>query len=183
MATVRSKTVRRLGAAALLAGGLACNQLAGIEDAELEGGGPSVTLCSNTCQFAHDGECDDGGPDADYPVCNIGSDCGDCGERVFAYPDTDVGIACVGDSDCSSISAGYCPPAQICTRHCTRHSDCGCAADTTNGDISAGRCPTACAGGDDTDTGFCFRVCGGSVHCATGSSCELGPGYGICLAD
>jgi len=38
-------------------------------------------VCSNECTFAHDGECDDGGPGSDYSVCVFGSDCGDCGPR------------------------------------------------------------------------------------------------------
>lgn len=35
--------------------------------------------CSDTCRYARDGECDDGGPDALYDVCALGSDCSDCG--------------------------------------------------------------------------------------------------------
>lgn len=38
-------------------------------------------MCTNTCQYANDGECDDGGPNSDYSVCDLGTDCGDCGER------------------------------------------------------------------------------------------------------
>ena len=37
--------------------------------------GPS---CVNTCQFANDGECDDGRPGAISSVCDAGSDCNDC---------------------------------------------------------------------------------------------------------
>src|ERR1044071_9337225 len=37
---------------------------------------PSGNLCSNTCQFANDGQCDDGGPGADFNDCTYGSDCG-----------------------------------------------------------------------------------------------------------
>ncbi len=39
------------------------------------------TVCSDTCRWAGDGECDDGGPGADYSVCPYGSDCTDCGPR------------------------------------------------------------------------------------------------------
>jgi hypothetical protein len=38
-------------------------------------------LCMNTCFWADDGDCDDGGPDADYALCPYGTDCGDCGPR------------------------------------------------------------------------------------------------------
>lgn len=37
--------------------------------------------CTNTCRTAHDGECDDGGPRSLYDVCDLGTDCADCGAR------------------------------------------------------------------------------------------------------
>lgn len=37
--------------------------------------------CTNTCRFAFDGECDDGGPGAVTSICDLGTDCGDCGPR------------------------------------------------------------------------------------------------------
>lgn len=44
-------------------------------------GGPGQTMCTNTCEFANDGECDDGGPGAEFDVCALGTDCDDCGPR------------------------------------------------------------------------------------------------------
>lgn len=41
-------------------------------------GGPQ---CSNTCRFSEDGDCDDGGPGSDFSVCELGTDCSDCGPR------------------------------------------------------------------------------------------------------
>ncbi|RVU48848.1 hypothetical protein EA187_05310 [Lujinxingia sediminis] len=38
-------------------------------------------VCSDSCQYANDGECDDGGPGAAYDVCTYGTDCSDCGSR------------------------------------------------------------------------------------------------------
>ncbi len=38
-------------------------------------------LCTNTCRFASDGDCDDCGPGSDYSLCDIGTDCADCGPR------------------------------------------------------------------------------------------------------
>lgn len=38
-------------------------------------------MCGNTCNFASDSECDDGGPGSDYAICTFGSDCEDCGDR------------------------------------------------------------------------------------------------------
>jgi hypothetical protein len=40
-----------------------------------QGGGS----CINTCQYANDGECDDGRPGAHTSACPYGSDCNDCG--------------------------------------------------------------------------------------------------------
>lgn len=39
------------------------------------------TLCSDSCLFDSDGECDDGGDGASYGACELGTDCTDCGER------------------------------------------------------------------------------------------------------
>jgi len=37
--------------------------------------------CSNTCAYANDGVCDDGGSGSVYNVCPCGTDCNDCGTR------------------------------------------------------------------------------------------------------
>ena len=39
------------------------------------------TKCENTCKFANDRACDDGGPGALYNVCELGTDCANCGPR------------------------------------------------------------------------------------------------------
>ncbi|MCB9507577.1 MAG: hypothetical protein H6700_07815 [Myxococcales bacterium] len=44
-------------------------------------GGDAGSLCTNTCEYAGDTDCDDGGPGADYDVCAYGTDCADCGPR------------------------------------------------------------------------------------------------------
>ena len=43
-------------------------------------------LCTNTCQWAFDNECDDGGPGSLYSICAFGTDCGDCGPRTGTAP-------------------------------------------------------------------------------------------------
>jgi hypothetical protein len=43
--------------------------------------GSGASTCSDTCSDANDGYCDDGGPNADYGLCALGTDCGDCGPR------------------------------------------------------------------------------------------------------
>lgn len=37
--------------------------------------------CTNDCNYASDGDCDDGGPGAEYSSCRYGKDCDDCGPR------------------------------------------------------------------------------------------------------
>lgn len=37
--------------------------------------------CTNTCRFADDNECDDGGDGSVTSACNLGTDCNDCGPR------------------------------------------------------------------------------------------------------
>jgi hypothetical protein len=45
------------------------------------------TLCSDTCTYANDGACDDGGDGSSYSVCELGSDCTDCGTRYVDCSD------------------------------------------------------------------------------------------------
>lgn len=47
------------------------------------GGGDKAAapLCSDTCTTAKDGYCDDGGADAVFFSCALGTDCADCGDR------------------------------------------------------------------------------------------------------
>jgi subtilisin family serine protease len=40
---------------------------------------PAPCLCDNTCIWAFDVDCDDGGPGFNYSLCVLGSDCADCG--------------------------------------------------------------------------------------------------------
>ena len=42
----------------------------------------SVDVCTDECNFPTDGDCDDGGPGAEYSSCSVGTDCADCGSRV-----------------------------------------------------------------------------------------------------
>ena len=41
----------------------------------------NVTACTETCEWASDGDCDDGGPGTEYSSCSMGTDCTDCGMR------------------------------------------------------------------------------------------------------
>jgi len=37
--------------------------------------------CNNTCGTYGDNECDDGGPGSHFSLCDLGTDCADCGPR------------------------------------------------------------------------------------------------------
>lgn len=54
-----------------------CNTSSSSSSSSSSGGG----LCTNTCSYAYDGVCDDGGAGSSYNVCDYGSDCADCGTR------------------------------------------------------------------------------------------------------
>ena len=49
-------------------------------------GGISCSTCLNSCHGSSDGICDDGGDGSTYDVCEIGSDCDDCGPRLNLPP-------------------------------------------------------------------------------------------------
>lgn len=40
-----------------------------------------ASVCTDSCGYAGDGDCDDGGPGSDYSLCEYGTDCTDCGPR------------------------------------------------------------------------------------------------------
>ena len=41
----------------------------------------NASLCTETCEWASDGDCDDGGPGTEHSSCAVGTDCTDCGVR------------------------------------------------------------------------------------------------------
>jgi hypothetical protein len=45
----------------------------------------TAPLCSNTCSYHSNGECDDGGPDSYSDFCELGTDCADCGPRKAGF--------------------------------------------------------------------------------------------------
>jgi hypothetical protein len=59
--------------------GVSCSSSGGGGGTDAGTGG--TTGCTNTCAYANDGECDDGGPGVAYNECALGTDCNDCGPR------------------------------------------------------------------------------------------------------
>eukprot|EP00966_Prymnesium_polylepis_P276672 6392005-Prymnesium_polylepis.1 len=47
---------------------------------------PPPPGCADTCLYSRDGDCDDGGPGAEYADCPPGTDCTDCGVRAPPSP-------------------------------------------------------------------------------------------------
>lgn len=60
--------------------GCACDVHCGsTTDPDAGGGGGGG--CTDTCTYAGDGACDDGGPGSEFSICELGTDCTDCGPR------------------------------------------------------------------------------------------------------
>lgn len=89
------------------------------------GGAPceNSNVCNDTCVYASDGLCDDGGPGSVYSVCELGSDCSDCGPRDNA-PDHSLCRSGLCQEPCTGC--GY-----TCSDFCD-HSD-GSWFDGANG--------------------------------------------------
>lgn len=89
------------------------------------GSGVPGTSCSNTCDFARDAECDDGGPGSLTDLCALGSDCFDCGARdVDVFVDSGCSDTCdfAGDGECDDGGADADTDACAFGTDCT---DCG----------------------------------------------------------
>jgi len=50
----------------------------------------NTVICTDTCFYASDTDCDDGGLGSEYAICNEGSDCADCGPRYSSPPPPNV---------------------------------------------------------------------------------------------
>lgn len=99
----------------------------------------TADACTNTCRSAHDDNCDDGGHDTIYFVCDLGTDCADCGLRPAgsAVPDrpspasvlsTPAGNGCTNDcftaNDDKCDDGGHGSPYELCALG-TDCADCG----------------------------------------------------------
>lgn len=97
-----------------------------------------------------------------------------------------VGAPCTNNNQCGSLPAGYCANAGVCSRPCAVHSDCGCAANTTNGDIAQGKCEALCTNFGGSTGAVCTRVCANNAGCEGATTCNpatengLDLGYSVC---
>ena len=150
-----------VGAAAVLGLG-ACERESSDGDAD----GDVDLGCNDTCNFSDDGDCDDGGPDSDYSVCDFGTDCTDCGRRDPAdcVPtcESEEGTAYACGSDGCFDVCGTCPDGQACNfeRQCE-----DCEPDCSDGEGGTVEC------GDDGCGGTCGE-CGANEGCTWEGTCE-----------
>lgn len=76
-------------------------------DSETSSSGQSSgQLCTNSCEYADDGFCDDGGEDSDYDECALGSDCRDCGPREANDNPQPSGGTLRVENDSTNLSIG-----------------------------------------------------------------------------
>jgi hypothetical protein len=133
-----------------------------------------VTGCADTCLFADDGECDDGGSGSVTDLCDAGTDCRDCGPRDdTTEPDCSAdgvcNASCTGvdtDPDCGGIED--CSADGVCNPSCTgvdTDPDCGgiedCSADgVCNPSCTGADIDPDCVGNEDCSAdGFCNENC------------------------
>lgn len=146
-----------------------------------QGCSPPGCHCSDACRYSRDGECDDGGPNADSSKCGLGTDCHDCGERTEEH----LG-ALMCSNRCRSRRDGHCddggPGAAFKT--CDFGSDCeDCGPRVAGGTCTDGKvkmCGTGCMFSKD---GRCDDGGPGSQYssCSLGSDCvDCGPREQLC---
>ena len=63
---------------------------------------PGGARCTDTCQYASDNDCDDGGVGAEFAICEVGSDCQDCGPRAMPCQ--------LSEAHVDKYLSGYCSP-------------------------------------------------------------------------
>ncbi len=82
------------------------------------------SLCTDTCEYAGDGECDDGGPSSSYDICELGTDCTDCGARTGGQDRPDAPSGCGADE--ITCANGNCVASSSA---CNGTDDCGDGSD------------------------------------------------------
>jgi cysteine-rich repeat protein len=119
---------------------------------------PPPLLCSDVCQFANNGICDDGGPGATSDICPLGEDCSDCGPR-------DESAVC-GDgvkSPAEACDDGNNDPDDYCSPDCrTVTGRCGDGVMQRNEE---------CDDGNDVGGDGCSSRCLFEIPCTLPDAC------------
>ena len=151
-------------------------------------------LCTNTCVHAHDGDCDDGGPDSDYSLCEYGTDCADCGPRPAdeAPEDESVGAFAIPQQ---AESPEPNEDGMLCTNTCRHAHDGDCDDGGPGADFDLCEYGTDCAdcgprppqqdssSGADSSHSSSEMICSNTCEYADDGDCDDGgPGsdYDLC---
>lgn len=140
-------------------------------------------ICTEDCPTAGDDECDDGGEDSLYSICDFGTDCADCGPRnradcVPRCENADGEPYECGSDGCFA-ECGTCPAGQVCSwRECCEPE---CDGRTCGSDGCGGQC------GECGENQFCDSETGGCADCSCdGATCgydQCGESCGECGED
>ncbi|XP_070549967.1 uncharacterized protein [Ptychodera flava] len=126
-----------------------------------------LPVCTDTCEYAADTDCDDGGADSDYNVCQYGSDCTDCGPRYSPPPVCSDICTYAGDGTCDDNGPGS------VYGFCSLGSDCSDCGSRDIGETEYEGCSFTCYWSDDGE-------CDDGGIGATYADCEFGTDCADC---
>lgn len=113
--------------------------------------GAGTPLCTNGCETANDGFCDDGAAESENEWCDLGTDCNDCGTR---YTTSDTRPPSTPSCECDYYT-------DECDGDCACDPDCDRSPAPTSGGFGD---PCECA--TSSDSGFCYSSdCGSDLEC------------------
>ena len=134
-------------------------------------------LCTETCMYTNDGYCDDGGKGSLHggaSVCDLGTDCIDCGDRVEpGLWDATPPIctqACVKNGFCEDNGPNNMHESNQHLLPCAYGQDCGDCGERP----ATGWCNNDCmsAGDGECDDGRSYGAQYSYKLCAEGSDCD-----------
>ena len=131
------------------------------------------TVCGDTCNWASDGMCDDGGAGSELSLCDVGTDCSDCGPRSAASispPPPSVPATCAWVDDVADVvgTLYFQSDNLYCSYDHTYGGDCGafakesdCWKVVTGNRLSPAHGKGMCC--SSTGDGACCEADGGSI--------------------
>jgi hypothetical protein len=152
---------------------LMMSALCGCSSSDSSGGGTQggQTLCTNTCTFPNDGECDDGGSSSITTLCQFGTDCGDCGNRTGNGSNGGTsGKSCAWNGNCSTMAPEGSYDCLNDDRTLVTCIDGNWETVANCGGFFQGNRTCTCKGGCGTETvvcSFAFEICGNQEYPTT----------------
>jgi len=139
------------------------------------GGSNSGQACDDTCTYALDGVCDDGGINSSDDSCDFGTDCTDCGSRSVCEDTCTYAFDGVCDDGGPNSSYSVCDRGTDC-------ADCGAYPTSSGGGSNGGgNNGGGNNGGGSGSSSLCNDDCiawAGDGVCDDGGS---GANYNLCL--